>query len=115
MDKLKWKWVYIPYLDAPEQQKESAIKAGYAKVCFKSEVDATIADLKKNHDAEIGRLRAELEYSTFRPDTAKAIEKLKRDVVKLKSSLKYLVVRGLIDGPVKKTVEDLLMEVEDAH
>lgn len=46
MDELKWKWVYIPYLDAPNKQKESAIKAGYAKVYFKSEVDAAIAELK---------------------------------------------------------------------
>lgn len=45
----------------------------------------------------------------------KVIEKLERDIVKLKSSLKYLVVRGIIDGPVKKAVEDLLKEVEDAH
>ena len=44
----------------------------------------------------------------------KVIEKLERDIVKLKSSLKYLVVRGILDGPVKKAVEDLLKEVEDA-
>lgn len=45
----------------------------------------------------------------------KVIEKLERDIVKLKSSLKYLVVRGLIDGPVKEAAEDVLKEVEDAH
>lgn len=39
MDELKWKWVYVPYLDAPDKQKESAIKAGYTKVYFKSDVD----------------------------------------------------------------------------
>lgn len=46
MDGLKWKWVYIPYLDAPDKQHESAIKAGYAKVYFKSEADKVIAELK---------------------------------------------------------------------
>jgi hypothetical protein len=53
MSELKWKWAYIPYLDAPEKQKESAIKAGYAKVYFKSEVDAEIESLKASHYAEM--------------------------------------------------------------
>jgi hypothetical protein len=53
MSELEWKWVYIPYLDAPEKQKESAIKAGYAKVYFKSEVDAEIESLKASHYAEM--------------------------------------------------------------
>lgn len=53
MSELKWKWVYIPYLDAPEIQKESAIKAGYAKVYFKSEVDKEIESLKASHYAEM--------------------------------------------------------------
>lgn len=53
MSELKWKWVYIPYLDAPEIQKESAIKAGYTKVYFKSEVDTEIESLKASHYAEM--------------------------------------------------------------
>lgn len=52
MDELKWKWVYIPYLDAPDKQKESAIKAGYAKVYFKSDVDAELESLKASHYVE---------------------------------------------------------------
>lgn len=51
----------------------------------------------------------------LKSEADKVIAELERDIVKLKSSLKYLVVRGLIDGPVKKAVEDLLKEVEDAH
>lgn len=50
---LKWNWVYIPYLDAPDKQKESAIKAGYAKVYFKSDVDAELESLKASHYAEM--------------------------------------------------------------
>ena len=46
MSKLKWNWVYYPYLDPPEKQKESALKAGYNKVYLKSEVDKVIADLE---------------------------------------------------------------------
>ena len=46
MDNLKWYWVYVPYLDSPEQQQESALKAGYNKVCFKDEADKAIAQLK---------------------------------------------------------------------
>ena len=55
MDELKWNWVYIPYLDAPDKQKASAIKAGYAKVYFKSEADAVIAE----KDKEIAKLKDE--------------------------------------------------------
>ena len=47
-------------------------------------------------------------YDRFEAD--KVIEKLERDIVKFKSSLKYLVVRGILDGPVKKAAEDLLKE-----
>ena len=46
MSKLKWSWVYYPYLDPLEKQKESALKAGYNKVYLKSEVDKVIADLE---------------------------------------------------------------------
>jgi len=45
-DKLEWRWVYLPYLDMPEEQAESALKAGYAKVYLKKDVDAAIAELK---------------------------------------------------------------------
>ena len=46
MSKLKWSWVYYPYLDPPEKQQESALKAGYNKVYLKSEADKTIAHHK---------------------------------------------------------------------
>ena len=46
MDNLKWYWVYVPYLDSPEQQQESALKAGYNKVCFKDDADKVIEQLK---------------------------------------------------------------------
>lgn len=42
MDNLKWYWVYVPYLDSPGRQQESALKAGYTKVCFKYDADAEI-------------------------------------------------------------------------
>jgi len=43
MSELKWNWVYYPYLDAPNKQKESALKAGYIKVVIKDEADKVIA------------------------------------------------------------------------
>ena len=46
MSKLKWNWVYYPYLDDPNKQKESALKAGYIKVVIKDEADAIIKELK---------------------------------------------------------------------
>ena len=46
MSELKWNWVYYPYLDAPNEQKESALKAGYIKVVDKSEADKVIAHHK---------------------------------------------------------------------
>jgi hypothetical protein len=46
MSELKWYWVYSPYLDPPEKQKESAQNAGYVKVVSKSEADAVINDLR---------------------------------------------------------------------
>ena len=52
-DELKWNWVYCQYLDAPDKQKESALKAGYTKVVRKSEVDKVIAE----KDEEIARLK----------------------------------------------------------
>lgn len=47
MDNLKWYWVYVPYLDPPDRQRESALKAGYNKVCFKYDADAEIRKLKR--------------------------------------------------------------------
>ena len=47
MDELTWKWAFGPYLDPPEGQKESAIKAGYVKVYLAEHVDAVIAKLKQ--------------------------------------------------------------------
>ena len=46
MSELKWNWVYYPYLDAPNKQKESALNAGYIKVVIKDEADAVIKELK---------------------------------------------------------------------
>ena len=46
MRELKWNWVYYPYLDAPNKQEESALKAGYIKVVIKDEADAVIKELK---------------------------------------------------------------------
>ena len=39
MSELKWNWADYPYLDPPEKQKESALKAGYIKVVDKDESD----------------------------------------------------------------------------
>ena len=50
MSELKWNWVYYPYLDAPNEQEESALKAGYIKVVDKSEADKVIAELKDKLD-----------------------------------------------------------------
>ena len=47
MSELKWNWVYYPYLDAPNEQEESALKAGYIKVVDKSEADKVIAEKDK--------------------------------------------------------------------
>ena len=57
MNELQWKWVYIPYLDAPEKQEESARFAGYGKVYFKSKVDVVVAE----KDKEIAELKVMLE------------------------------------------------------
>lgn len=51
MDELKWKWAFGPYLDPPEGQKESAIKAGYVKVVSKQSADEAIAELKAQNDS----------------------------------------------------------------
>lgn len=48
MSELNWNWVYYPYLDAPNKQVESALKAGYVKVVDKSEADKVIAELKES-------------------------------------------------------------------
>ena len=78
MSELKWNWAYYPYLDAPNKQKESALKAGYIKVVIKSEADKVIAELKSDiadlrddkkltdaildeRNAEIAELKAKLE------------------------------------------------------
>ena len=47
MSELKWNWVYYPYLDAPNKQEESALKAGYIKVVIKEEADKVIAEKDK--------------------------------------------------------------------
>ena len=46
MDNLKWYWVYVPYLERPDRQQESAFKAGYNKVCFKYDADIEIRHQK---------------------------------------------------------------------
>lgn len=46
MSDLKWYWVYVPYLDPPDRQQESALKAGYNKVCFKYDADSEIRKAK---------------------------------------------------------------------
>jgi hypothetical protein len=51
--KLKWNWVYYPYLDAPNKQEESALKAGYIKVVSKDDADKEIAELKAKLDRAI--------------------------------------------------------------
>lgn len=79
MSELKWKWVYIPYLDAPEIQKESAIKAGYTKVYFKSEVDAEIESLKASHYAEsvdAGMRERRLRRALWLARAKRALEKI---------------------------------------
>ena len=53
MSELKWNWAYYPYLDPPETQAESALKAGYIKVVNKSEADNVIAE----KDKEIAKLK----------------------------------------------------------
>lgn len=47
MSELKWYWAFDPYLDPPEKQKESALKAGYVKVVNKSDADKVIAELEE--------------------------------------------------------------------
>jgi len=53
MSELKWKWAYGPYLDPPEGQEESAIKAGYVKVVSKQSADEVVAELKQKLDKAI--------------------------------------------------------------
>ena len=50
MIELKWNWAYYPYLDPPENQKESARYAGYVKVVNKDEADKVIAKLEKENE-----------------------------------------------------------------
>lgn len=50
MSELRWNWVYYPYLDAPNKQEESALKAGYIKVVSKDVADKVIADLKAENE-----------------------------------------------------------------
>lgn len=59
----------------------------YREFYEKSDVDKLIADLKKIHDEEIGRLRAELEYSTFKPDVAKVIANKDKVIRRLSKAL----------------------------
>ena len=56
MSELKWNWAYYPYLDPPEKQKESALKAGYIKVVNKDEADKVLAE----KDAEIAELKEQV-------------------------------------------------------
>lgn len=58
MSELKWNWAYYPYLDPPEKQAESALKAGYIKVVNKSEVDKVISE----KDEEIEKLKRQIEF-----------------------------------------------------
>lgn len=51
MSELKWNWVYYPYLDAPNKQEESALKAGYIKVVIKDEADKVIAELESENES----------------------------------------------------------------
>lgn len=37
MSEPKWNWVYYPYLDAPNKQEESALKAGFYHFGFGGE------------------------------------------------------------------------------
>ena len=61
MSELKWNWAYYPYLDTPEKQAESALKAGYIKVVNKDDAEAVIADLKDNGDKMIFDLKDKLQ------------------------------------------------------
>lgn len=61
MSELKWNWAYYPYLDPPEKQAESALKAGYIKVVNKDEADKVIADLKDKGDKIIFDLKDKLQ------------------------------------------------------
>ena len=56
MSELRWNWVYFPYLDAPNKQEESALKAGYIKVVSKDEADKVIFDLEESHKMEVEQL-----------------------------------------------------------
>lgn len=47
MKKPHWYWVYIPYLDPPGHQRETALKSGYDKVYFKYDADAEINKAKR--------------------------------------------------------------------
>ena len=61
MSELKWNWAYYPYLDPPEKQAESALKAGYIKVVNKDDVDKVITDLKDKGDKIIFDLKDKLQ------------------------------------------------------
>ena len=61
MSEMKWNWAYYPYLDPPEKQAESALKAGYIKVVNKDDVEAVIADLKDKGDKIIFDLKDKLQ------------------------------------------------------
>ena len=50
MSELRWNWAYYPYLDAPNEQEESALKAGYIKVVDKSEADKVIEEKNEKID-----------------------------------------------------------------
>lgn len=56
MSELNWYWVYVPYLDVSDVHEDSALKAGYDKVVFKSEADKVIAEMEENHKKEVEQL-----------------------------------------------------------
>lgn len=81
MSELNWYWVYSPYLDAPEKQAESATKAGYTKVCFKSEADEVIAELKAEKEALLVKFRKFIDDHCATIVTAtKAVENLSPNI-----------------------------------
>ena len=77
MSELKWKWAYGPYLDPPEGQKESAIRAGYIKVVSKQDADAAIAELKAENERKDklpeSAKRVEARYRVNHKDTRRAL------------------------------------------
>ena len=74
---MKWNWAYYPYLDAPNKQEESALKAGYVKVVIKDEADKVIAE----KDEEIYNIK----YS--RDEWAKACNQKDKEIAELEKRI----------------------------